>query len=292
MGSFFSLKFENQNELVIYESNIFIVQKYMIGSRLRIALLGGFFTFAFAMLFLAFFQDYVKAETLEWLPVSIIWVVDASDINSVVDHEIVPSFWMAHGSAFTFDFESDSSYQKFLHDEHPFDNIDYIPTDLLPINSNFTANNSKAFKLREEAGVEFADMAWHFWNAFSGDRLYIASAYRSKWFQDFMIRQWCSLQKCAKPWTSEHQAWLAVDLKVITKWWRAYSLDFAYPNKYSDRLKNNAASFGFHNTYQKWIEIDGKIAEWRHRRYVGEELATLLMENDQTFAEYYNWIQN
>ena len=87
---------------------------------------------------------------------------------------------MAHESALNFDFESDSSYQKFLQDEHPFDELSYIPNDLLPINSNFTANNSKAFKLREEAGIQFADMAWHFWNAFSGDRLYISSAYRSK----------------------------------------------------------------------------------------------------------------
>jgi hypothetical protein len=78
-----------------------------------------------------------------------------------------------------FDFDSDDSFQKFLHDEHPFTNISYVPTDLLPINSNFTANNAKAFKLREEAGIQFADMARHFRNTFSGDRLYIASAYRS-----------------------------------------------------------------------------------------------------------------
>jgi hypothetical protein len=88
-----------------------------------------------------------------------------------------------------FDFDTDDSLQKFLHDEHPFTDPAYVPADLLPINSNFTANNSKAFKLREEAGIQFADMAWHFWNAFSGDKLFIASAYRGSSFQAFMIRQ-------------------------------------------------------------------------------------------------------
>ncbi|MEI6774432.1 MAG: hypothetical protein WCL18_06710 [bacterium] len=79
----------------------------------------------------------------------------------------------------TFDFDSDDSFQKYLNTDHPFDDSSYIPTDLIPINSNFTANNSKAFKLREEASLQFADMAWHFRNAFSGDKLYISSAYRS-----------------------------------------------------------------------------------------------------------------
>jgi LAS superfamily LD-carboxypeptidase LdcB len=134
-------------------------------------------------------------------------------------------------------------------------------------------------------------MARHFRNTFSWDRLYITSTYRSKWFQDFLVKQWCSLLKCAKVWTSEHQAGLALDLKVITRWGRWVSFDITdKPNKYYDRLKANAAKFGFHNTYQRGIEIDGKIAEWRHRRYVGEELATILMNNDQTFAEYYNSI--
>lgn len=78
-----------------------------------------------------------------------------------------------------FDFTGDTSFQKYLNDNQPFVDTSYTPTDLVAIDSNFTANNSKAFKLREEASIEFADMAWHFRDAFSGDRLYISSAYRS-----------------------------------------------------------------------------------------------------------------
>jgi len=258
---------------------------------MRIVLLTSFFAFAFAMLFLALVQNYVHAGATPLLPVRITSITNTADIQSVVDHEIIPSFWIGHKMA-AFDFDSDTSFQKYLNADHPFDDSSYIPTDLLPIDSNFTANNSRAFKLREEAGIQFADMAWHFRNTFSGDRLYIASARRSSWLQWYLLKQWCALIKCAAMGTSEHQAWLAVDLKVITKWGRWYSLDAAYPNKYSDWLKANAAQFGFHNTYQKWVEVDGKIIEWRHRRYLWVELANILAENNQTFAEYYNSITN
>jgi LAS superfamily LD-carboxypeptidase LdcB len=98
------------------------------------------------------------------------------------------------------------------------------------------------------------------------------------------------LIKCAQVGTSEHQAWLAVDIKVITKWGRWYSLDVNYPNKYLDWLRDNASIFWFHNTYQKGVEIDGKIVEWRHRRYLWTELAKILSDNKQTLSEYYNWI--
>jgi LAS superfamily LD-carboxypeptidase LdcB len=86
-------------------------------------------------------------------------------------------------------------------------------------------------------------MAWHFWNAFSWDRLLIVSAYRSKGFQDYLIKQWCSLIRCAAIGTSEHQAGLALDLGVVSKWGKSYSLDAAHPNKYYDRLKNYAAEY-------------------------------------------------
>lgn len=253
------------------------------------------------MLFFALVQNYAQAGSTSLLtlsqskpkaPIRIVAVMDTEEIPITLDHEIVPSFWVEQHKAPGFDFDTDTSFQKYLNSDHPFDNSTYTPTDLLPIDSNFTANNSKAFKLRQEAGIQFADMAWHFRNAFSGDRLYIASAYRSSGLQWYLIKQWCALIKCAQIWTSEHQAWLAVDLKVITKWGKWYSLDAAYPNKYSNRLKANAAEYGFHNTYQKWVEIDGKIVEWWHRRYLWTELAKLLADNNQTFAEYYNTINN
>lgn len=234
-------------------------------------------------------QNYVHAlpPTL-WSSLHVV-TLSTSDIQSIMDSEIVPTFGLDNHSV-GFDFDSDDSFQKYLHTDHPFNDISYVPTDLVPIHSNFTANASRSFKLREEAAIQFADMAWHFRNAFSGDRLYISSAYRSRWLQDYLIKQWCALIKCAQVGTSEHQAWLAVDIKVIAKWGRWYSLDADYPNKYLDWLRDNAATFWFHNTYQKGVAIDGKIVEWRHRRYLWTELAKILSDNKQTLSEYYNWI--
>lgn len=268
-----------------------LLEKCMLGTRAKIALLTSFFTFAFAMLFLALVQNYAQASTSSLASLSSLSTVYTADIESPMQHTIVPNFWLEE-QAVSFDFTSDDSFQKYLHTDHPFTDTSYVPTDLIPIDSNFTANNSRAFKLRQEASIQFADMAWHFRNTFSGDKLYITSAYRSRGFQDYLIRQWCSLIRCAQIGTSEHQAWLALDLKVITRWGRAYSLDLAYPNKYYDWLASNAPRFGFHNTYQKGVEVDGKMAEWRHRRYLGIDLAKILADNDQTFAEYYNWLQD
>lgn len=280
--------FEKTNWLYIPWLPVFIVKWTMIGSRTRIVLLTSFFTFAFAMLFLALVENYAHAwTTILPPPARVMTVINTADIQPAIEHEIIPDFWQEKHTAPWFDFDSDDSFQKFLRDDHPFEDDTYTPADLLPIDSNFTANNSKTFKLRFEAGIQFADMARHFWNAFSGDKLYIVSTYRSRSLQEYLISKWCALLRCAKTGTSEHQAWLALDLKVITRWWKWYSLDVTYPNKYYDRLKANAADYWFHNTYQKWVEVDGKMAEWRHRRYMWTALAKILADNNQTFAEYY-----
>ena len=263
----------------------------MLGSRAKIVLLTSFFTFTFALMFFALVQNYAHAGVTSLVTDHSGGTVATTGIQSSIDHEIVPSFGVHHQEV-SFDFDRDDSFQKYLSPDHPLHDTDYVPTDLVPIDSNFTANDSRSFKLRQEASIYFADMAWHFRHAFSGDRLYISSAYRSIWLQDYLIKQWCALIKCAAIGTSEHQAGLAVDIKVIAKSGKAYSLDAAYPNKYSDRLKANAATFGFHNTYQKWVAVDGKIVEWRHRRYLWTALAKILTENNQTLAEYYTSIQH
>ncbi len=183
----------------------------------------------------------------------------------------------------SYDLTSDASIQKYLSDATPFDNQSYVPTNLVAINSSFTANDSSKFKLREEAGVQFADMAWHFWKNFDGDKLAIVSAYRSSDFQNYLLRTSCRKNQCAQAGTSEHQAGLALDLSVRTKHWATVALD--QDNKYHDWLLAHAHEFGFHNTYQKWVLVDGKIIEPRHRRYMGVDLATLLHDSQQTFAE-------
>lgn len=69
-----------------------LLRKSMIGSRTRIVLLTSFFTFTFAMLFLALMENYVHAGTSSLPPVRIVALVNTADIQSPVEHEIVPSF--------------------------------------------------------------------------------------------------------------------------------------------------------------------------------------------------------
>ena len=87
--------------------------------------------------------------------------------NEVTPYDVVPSLTHPLLSATaSFDFDSDDSYQRFLDNAHPFKDINYVPADLAPINSNFTSNDARKFKLRQKAGDMFADMAWHFQDYF------------------------------------------------------------------------------------------------------------------------------
>jgi D-alanyl-D-alanine carboxypeptidase len=183
-----------------------------------------------------------------------------------------------------FDFTSDASYQKFLDDDHAF-TTDYIPKDIVAIHSDFTSNTSANFQLRSEAATQFADMARAFSHAFNfKSRLSITSAYRSSTYQK-KLASTCSTERCALPGTSEHEAGLALDLGVNG------GNILSSGGKYYQRLSDNAHLRGFHNTYQKGLEIDGKMVEPRHRRYVGVELATSLHESGQTLAEYFYSVQ-
>ncbi|MFA5747988.1 MAG: D-alanyl-D-alanine carboxypeptidase family protein [Candidatus Absconditabacterales bacterium] len=210
--------------------------------------------------------------------------------NDLLNNIFLPSYDNQFKKKSEFDLESDSSIQKYLSKKTPFNNQDYVPEDLTSINSNFTFNDSSKFFLRQEAGIQFADLAWHFWNEFKGDKLYIVSAYRSREFQNYLLQKGCDISKCAKAGTSEHQAGLAIDINVIMK--NGKNVGLEKQNKYYSRLIQNANKFGFHNTYQKGIEIDGQIAEGRHRRYLGTGLANILSQKNLTFAEFFKQMNN
>ena len=183
----------------------------------------------------------------------------------------------------TYDFDEDDSFQKYLGNGQLLNNNEYVPEDLVPIDSNFTANASKRFSLRQEAATQFADMAWYFWNHFNA-KLMISSAYRSSTFQQSLLKKGCSRARCAQVGSSEHQLWLAIDLGVITKGGKYIALNKG--NLYYQWLIEHASDWWFHNSYQKGIEVDGQMAEWRHRRYMGEDLAKELQDKQITFSEY------
>lgn len=185
----------------------------------------------------------------------------------------------------TFDIEKDWSIQRYLDDNNPFLDTNYVPSDLQAIESHFTYNKSKQFKLRSSAAIAFADMAWWFWDHFDRKaKFFIVSAYRSFWHQKYLNNKWCKKTECAEAGSSEHQAWLAIDLSVAMNW------KILQMHTWSDFYKwmdENAHKYWFHNTYQKWVEIDGKIAEHRHWRYLWVPFARYLHDNNMTIAEYF-----
>lgn len=186
----------------------------------------------------------------------------------------------------SFDLQTDSSFQRYLSDNNPFSDPAYKPLDLAPIFSHFTHNKSSKFSLRITAGIALADMARAFQDHFDGIyKLYMISAYRSYWSQSALLKNWCEEKRCADPWSSEHQAWLAVDISVANKNWK--TIQMTTGSVYYKWMAQNAYKYWFHNTYQKWEDIDGKMAEHRHRRFVGAPFATYLHDNGLTIAEYF-----
>jgi LAS superfamily LD-carboxypeptidase LdcB len=209
--------------------------------------------------------------------------------KETIQNQIFQDYLLLEEPKISYDLISDDSTKKYLSAETPFQDKNYKPVDLFPIRSDFTSNDSTRFSLREEAGIRFSDLAWNFWNENDWAKLQIVSAYRSNGFQNMLLKNWCSRQRCALAGTSEHQAGLALDLQV-SKNWRTYALQSG--SIYFEWLRNNAYRFWFHNTYQRWIDIDGQMVEPRHWRYLGTWLAKILYENSQTLAEYYNSIEN
>jgi D-alanyl-D-alanine carboxypeptidase len=181
-----------------------------------------------------------------------------------------------------FDFRSNASPQKFLDDKHAF-STSYVPQDIVSLVSSEIFPTATTFQLRAEASEHFLEMASAFSQAFQKTnkvRLSITSAYRSPTYQKQLASS-CSTARCAKPGTSEHEAGLALDLGVNG------GNILGNGGKYYQWLLDNAHLYGFHNTYQKGIEVDGKMVEPRHWRYIGADLATYLHDSQRTISEYF-----
>lgn len=177
----------------------------------------------------------------------------------------------------------DASLQKYISKDTPFTNPAYQPAKLIPTLNDYVVIGTKDPRLRPEAVYAFHDLAKAFYDNF-GHKLYLVSAYRSYESQVRLFENGCSPKRCAQPGTSEHQAWLAIDIHVASSQW--LKLSMSKQSKYYKRLEHNAHKFGWHNTFQKWIDIDGQMEEGWHRRYLWKWFAQMLYENDRTIREY------
>jgi zinc D-Ala-D-Ala carboxypeptidase len=183
------------------------------------------------------------------------------------------------------DMDDDASLYVFISTKKPLNNKGYIPSQLVAIDSPYIIQHNPGMQLRPEANAAFHDLAKAFYDTFD-KKLYLVSAYRSHKLQQQLLDDGCPRSRCARPGTSEHQLWLAIDIHVGYNGRQTNSM----ANKdsiYYRRLEQNAHRFGRHNTFQKWIHIDWQMEEWRHWRYLGIQLATYLREHNMSLAEYY-----
>ena len=182
------------------------------------------------------------------------------------------------------DLETDNSIQKFVNNKIGFNDLNYVPLKLEKIDSEYIYDMKWNLKLRWEALSALKEMWEEFYKEYWRE-ISVLSAYRSYSYQKGIKDRWCPDNLCAKAWFSEHQSWLVIDF------WEAPTnkqfLSNAKYKKYFEWLKLNGDLYWFHNTYQKWLDIDWYEIEPWHWRYVWKDLAKYLKENDITIAELY-----
>ncbi len=189
------------------------------------------------------------------------------------------------------DLYSNTSLQKYVSEETKVPK-EYIPPLLKKIESElikFNPNEKHQLVLQAKNGLEA--LSEKFYQTFKAKKhnyyIYINSSYRPRTAQYYLLKEGCSNARCASIWASEHQLGLAVDLAIWKKDKTRWEDKIALKGEHLTRMKKNAYKYGFINTYQKWITIDGKFKEARHRRYVGIKLAKYLHYKKLSFSEFY-----
>ncbi|MFK7779897.1 MAG: D-alanyl-D-alanine carboxypeptidase family protein [Candidatus Gracilibacteria bacterium] len=206
--------------------------------------------------------------------------------NNFLRSEIIRLKEEKADSIFNLDLETDNSIYKFVTSSKAFNDIGYIPENLEKIGSKFVYDTKGGRQLvTSETNEALQKIGEAFYGNFN-KKISIVSAYRSYAYQEGIKRGGCPDNLCAKAGFSEHQSGLAVDIwEVSTN--RAW-MNNSVLRSYYDWFNINAHTYGFTNTYQKGLLIDGYEIEPWHWRYIGIPLATYLKENNLTVAEFYN----
>ncbi len=180
------------------------------------------------------------------------------------------------------DLVSDTSLYKYVSDEISYSNPYFIPADLVMLyeNENLSLGYGtwlSYMMISERVHPWLQELAIAYTERF-GIPLKVNSAWRSFEFQRDEFSQKCRDDGfCAKPGHSEHQSGMAVDLNGMY-------------GDYYIWMTNNAHEFWFHQSYQKWQDVDGYHEEKWHRRYLWTELATELQKRWITYSEMYQEI--
>jgi D-alanyl-D-alanine carboxypeptidase len=178
----------------------------------------------------------------------------------------------------------DTSIQRFVSPTYPLKDEKYEPIDLVSLESIYISENGRAVYVRAEAAAALYLLAADFQKQFKTPLVAI-SGHRSYAYQQ---RLWdlgrCTPSLCAIPGRSEHQLGLAVDV------FEASSVSDFYNNKtlrqYIRWLQENAHKYGYTQSYQYGMAVDGYQVEPWHWRYVDIPLATTLYEKKWTLTQY------
>lgn len=182
------------------------------------------------------------------------------------------------------DLSSDDSLQKYVDPNIPFWDLAYIPENLVSLDSEFIIDAKWNAQLRQVAAENLQEMAAKFYEDM-WEKMVVVSSYRSYAYQAGIKARGCPDNLCAKAGYSEHQSALAVDLWSAST--QSYWNNSTRLTKFYAWLSENAHLYGFHNSYQNGLKIDGYDIEPWHWRYVWIDLASYLRENEITFAQYY-----
>jgi D-alanyl-D-alanine carboxypeptidase len=184
-----------------------------------------------------------------------------------------------------FDISEENKYLILINKENSLDN-NYIPDDLVKPNIRFLKNTDDEAKLMDK------EVATALENLFEcakskGITLIGSSAYRSYKSQVRIFKE--SIKENGKnyaekyvaiPGQSEHQSGLAVDVTNEARAMGKESIEAKW-------LSENSYKFGFILRYPEGKEdITGYNYEPWHIRYVGEDVAKYIYENDLTLEEY------
>ncbi len=179
-----------------------------------------------------------------------------------------------------FDVETDSSLQKFVSADKPFNYRQYTPNLVTIAQTNYLkSRGGYARQIDKRIYQAVKDMARKMKQDL-GRPLVVVSSYRSYRHQKGISTQCKRNGYCAWEGTSEHQSGLTMDVGSL------YGR-FANTKEYG-WMKRNAHKFGFTQSYQKGRAIDRYHVEPRHRRYVGVKLATILKNEGKTFSQRYD----
>jgi len=182
------------------------------------------------------------------------------------------------------DLELDDSIQKFVNNKVSFNDVKYIPKDLVDLKWEFIVDLKWYGRVRSIA-KKYLDKMWEDFYNYFWEKIRVVSSYRSYLYQKWIKDRWCPDNLCSKPWFSEHQTGLAVDL------WEASNEEIFLSNskykKYFEWLNENAYKYWFANTYIKWLKIDWYEIEPWHWRYLWIPLAEYLRDNNITIAQFY-----